>query len=49
MGTNLYIVSNLKTSKEEILEKKDWFIQKLNALEIDSTNVKFCFLISIIK
>lgn len=35
MATDLYIISNIKTNKEVILEKKNWYIKELNALRLD--------------
>lgn len=35
MGTNLYIISNIQTSKEEVVKKKDWYLKQLKALNLN--------------
>lgn len=37
MATDLYIISNIKLNRKEILEKKDWYIEQLNALRLECT------------
>lgn len=35
MATDLYIISHIKTTKKEVLEKKDFYLQKLKNLNLE--------------
>lgn len=40
MATDLYIISNIKTSKEEVVRNKDVYLEKLKALKLEHISIR---------
>lgn len=39
MATDLYIISNITTSKEEVVRKKDFYLEKLKELNLETISI----------